>query len=129
MIKQQTPNLHDRRSSRLAPANLRKLLLIGILIVSTLNLSFLGAERYTATAYALQGRTASGIKVRRGIVAADPRLHRLGSYIHVQAGSYSGKYLVADTGSKVRGRKIDIWVVNRQEAVRFGRRKVLVSKV
>ncbi len=83
---------------------------------------------YVATAYSLRGRTASGIYTRTGIVAADPRIHRLGSYINVDAGSYSGRYLVADTGGKIKGRRIDIWVASAREAMKFGKRKVSVSK-
>ncbi|HEV7454302.1 MAG TPA: hypothetical protein VGO07_03510, partial [Candidatus Saccharimonadales bacterium] len=36
---------------------------------------------FTATAYCLQGRTANGGGVRRGVIAADPRVLRLGSRI------------------------------------------------
>ena len=54
---------------------------------------------YVATAYSLRGRTASGKFVSQGIIAADPRFLPLGSRVHVQAGAWSGEYLVADTGS------------------------------
>ena len=82
---------------------------------------------FSATAYCLKGRTALGHAVRRGIVAADPRILRLGSKISLSAGSYSGQYLVSDTGGAVRGRRLDIWVPSCAEAVRFGRRAVGVS--
>ncbi len=59
------------------------------------------ASSFRATAYCLKGRTANGGSVRRGIVAADPRVLPLGSRIHVNAGSYSGAYTVADTGGAV----------------------------
>lgn len=85
------------------------------------------ARAFTATAYCLQGRTATGGSVRRGIVAADPRVLPLGTRINVNAGSYSGSYLVADTGGSVKGRKLDIWVPSCSEARRFGRRSVKVS--
>lgn len=82
---------------------------------------------FTATAYCLKGRTATGGSVRRGIVAADPRVLPLGTRISMSAGSYSGSYLVADTGGSVRGRKLDIWVPSCSEARRFGRRTVMVA--
>lgn len=85
------------------------------------------ARAFTATAYCLKGRTATGGSVRRGIVAADPRVLPLGTQINLNAGSYSGSYLVADTGGSVRGRKLDIWVPSCSEARRFGRRSVKVS--
>ena len=79
---------------------------------------------FTATAYCLKGRTALGHGVRRGIIAADPRVLRLGSRVNLGAGAYSGQYLVSDTGGNVRGRRIDIWVPSCAEARRFGRRTV-----
>jgi 3D (Asp-Asp-Asp) domain-containing protein len=85
------------------------------------------AVTYTATAYSLRGRTASGSGVRRGIIAADRRVLPLGTRVRLEAGSYSGEYLVADTGGAVRGRKIDIWVPHTSEAMRFGRRPVKLT--
>jgi 3D (Asp-Asp-Asp) domain-containing protein len=82
---------------------------------------------YVATAYSLRGRTASGRYVGKGIIAADPRILPLGSRVHLQAGIYSGEYLVADTGGAVRGRRIDIWTPSTREAFRFGRRTVKLT--
>jgi 3D (Asp-Asp-Asp) domain-containing protein len=82
---------------------------------------------FTATAYCLKGRTALGHGVRRGIIAADPRVLRLGSRINLGAGAYSGEYLVSDTGGAVKGRKIDIWMPSCAEARRFGRRTVTIN--
>lgn len=82
---------------------------------------------FTATAYCLRGKTAMGHGVRRGLIAADPRVLRLGSRINLGAGAYSGQYLVSDTGGKIKGRRIDIWMSSCSEARRFGRRTVTVS--
>ncbi|HWS85532.1 MAG TPA: 3D domain-containing protein [Pyrinomonadaceae bacterium] len=82
---------------------------------------------FTATAYSLRGRTASGAGVRRGIIAADRRVLPLGTRVRLEAGSYSGEYVVADTGGAVRGRKIDIWMPHTSEAMRFGRRPVKLT--
>jgi len=82
---------------------------------------------YTATAYSLRGRTASGQMVSRGLIAADRRVLPIGTRVRLQAGSYSGEYLVADTGGAVRGRKIDIWMPSTSEAMRFGRRPVKLT--
>lgn len=87
----------------------------------------LATTTYRATAYCLKGRTATGGNVRRGIVAADPRVLPLGTRIQMNAGPYSGTYTVADTGGVIKGRILDIWVPNCSEAVRFGRRSVQVS--
>jgi 3D (Asp-Asp-Asp) domain-containing protein len=82
---------------------------------------------YVATAYSLRGRTASGRPVAKGLIAADPRHLPLGSRVRLDAGTYSGEYLVADTGSMVRGRRIDIWTPTSREAMRFGRRTVKLT--
>lgn len=91
--------------------------------------STLKAMAFRATAYCLKGRTATGGAVRRGIVAADPRVLPLGSRIQIDAGSYSGTYTVADTGGAVKGRILDIWVSSCSEAIRFGRKSITVSKL
>ena len=85
------------------------------------------AFTFTATAYSLRGRTATGAGVRRGIIAADRRVLPLGTLVRLEAGSYSGEYVVADTGGAVRGRRIDIWVPQTSEAMRFGRRPVRLT--
>jgi 3D (Asp-Asp-Asp) domain-containing protein len=93
----------------------------------TANSTSKNAGGFNATAYCLRGRTANGGSVRRGIVAADPRVLPLGTRIYLNAGAYSGNYVVADTGGAVRGRKLDIWVPNCSEAIKFGRRSVSVN--
>jgi len=82
---------------------------------------------YIATAYSLRGRTASGLLVSKGLIAADPRFLPLGSRVRVEAGNYSGEYLVADTGGSVRGRRIDIWTPTSREAMRFGKRNIKLT--
>jgi 3D (Asp-Asp-Asp) domain-containing protein len=85
------------------------------------------AQTYTATAYSLRGRTASGQLVSRGLIAADPSVLPLGTRVRVEAGSFSGEYLVADTGGAVKGHHIDIWTPSTREALQFGRRAVKLT--
>jgi 3D (Asp-Asp-Asp) domain-containing protein len=87
-----------------------------------------GASRgaFSASAYCFSGRTAMGHAVRRGLIAADPRVLRLGSKVYVNAGQWSGYYTVSDTGGAIKGKKIDIWVPSCGEARKFGRRTVQV---
>ena len=82
---------------------------------------------YVATAYSLRGITASGRPVSKGLIAADPRFLPLGSRVRLEAGNYSGEYLVADTGGAVRGRRIDIWTPTSKEAMRFGKRAIKLT--
>ena len=86
--------------------------------------------RFHATAYAIKGRTASGSKARPGIVAADPAVLPLGTRIRVaEAGAYNGEYVVTDTGRRIDGREIDIYLANKAEAKRFGHRTVTVEVI
>jgi 3D (Asp-Asp-Asp) domain-containing protein len=82
------------------------------------------AQSFSATAYNLKGRTASGQMTRRGVIAADPHVLPLGSVVKLDAGNYSGVYTVRDTGGVIKGRKIDVWMPSSREARTFGRRKV-----
>ena len=84
-------------------------------------------QTYTATAYSLRGRPASGRPVTRGLIAADPSVLPLGTRVRLEAGSFSGEYEVADTGGSVRGRRIDIWTPTSREALKFGRRAVKLT--
>jgi 3D (Asp-Asp-Asp) domain-containing protein len=88
-----------------------------------------GASRgaFSATAYCFSGRTAMGHGVRRGLIAADPRVLKMGSRVYINAGQWSGTYLVSDTGGAIKGKRIDIWVPSCGEARRFGRRSVQIS--
>ncbi len=85
------------------------------------------ARAFKATAYCLRGKTASGRMVSRGIVAADRRVLPLGTRIHLTGGKYTGNYTVADTGGKIKGRVLDIWVPSCAEARSWGRRTVQVK--
>jgi 3D (Asp-Asp-Asp) domain-containing protein len=51
------------------------------------------------------GRTATGARMRKGIVAVDPRLISLGSKVYVP--NY-GVGLAADTGGAIKGKRIDL---------------------
>ena len=83
---------------------------------------------YMATAYSVEGETASGRQTREGLVAADPDVLPLGTRIRVTAaGGYSGEYTVADTGRKISGREIDIYLRSDAEAKEFGKKSVRVE--
>lgn len=84
-------------------------------------------QRFEATAYCDYGITFSGVLVRRGIVAADPEILPIGSIIDVRAGDYTGIYVVMDTGGRVKGKIIDIYVPDYDEAMQFGRQPVVLK--
>jgi 3D (Asp-Asp-Asp) domain-containing protein len=82
--------------------------------------------RFTASAYCRGEVTASGVGVRTGIAAADPDVLPVGSVVQVaRAGEkYDGVYTIMDTGPVVKGRKLDLYMWNCDEAVNFGLRRV-----
>jgi len=84
---------------------------------------------FGATAYCKGQTTASGVTVRTGIAAADAALLPVGSVLNIATGDarYNGVYTVMDTGPKVQGRLLDLYMWNCHEALKFGRRQVQVT--
>jgi 3D (Asp-Asp-Asp) domain-containing protein len=80
--------------------------------------------RVDAVAYHLPGLTASGIPVRRGVVAVDPRVIPLGTRMYVPG---YGRGIAADVGSAIKGRIIDLWMSSTAEARIWGRRTVTIT--
>jgi 3D (Asp-Asp-Asp) domain-containing protein len=85
--------------------------------------------QFRATAYCKGTTTASGVRVRTGIAAADPALLPVGSVVSVDVGDakYNGIYTVMDTGPAVKGRVLDLYIWSCYEALEFGRKRVQVT--
>jgi 3D (Asp-Asp-Asp) domain-containing protein len=85
--------------------------------------------RFTATFYCKGTTTASGVKVRSGIAAADPDLLPIGSIIRIDSlgEKYDGLYTVMDTGPKVQGRHVDVYLWSCNEALQMGRRRMQLT--
>ena len=83
---------------------------------------------FTATAYCKGTTTASGVGVRTGIAASDPAILPVGSVVNLSTDTvkYNGVYTVMDTGPRVQGRILDIYMWSCHEALAFGRRPVEV---
>lgn len=77
----------------------------------------------SATAYCLRGRTATGTRPRKGTVAVDPRIIPLGSVLFVEGYGWAK---AEDTGSAIKGRRIDIWLPSRKQALKWGVKRVKV---
>jgi 3D (Asp-Asp-Asp) domain-containing protein len=84
--------------------------------------------RFEATAYCRGEVTASGLPPQTGIAASDSDVLPTGSVIEVSkiGKQYDGIYTIMDTGPIVRGRLLDIYMWNCDEAVSFGRRSAQV---
>jgi 3D (Asp-Asp-Asp) domain-containing protein len=85
--------------------------------------------RFVATAYCKGQTTASGVRVKRGMAAADPRILPLGSIVQLESvpEGHEGLYTVLDTGPAVQGRHVDLYMWSCHEALAFGRRPVTLT--
>ncbi|NLY44424.1 MAG: DUF348 domain-containing protein [Tissierella sp.] len=75
------------------------------------------------------GITASGTKVRPGVVAVDPRVIPLGTKLYIKSldGTPDYGFAVAeDKGGAIKGNKIDLFFESSADVKRFGRRNVKV---
>lgn len=75
-----------------------------------------------ATAYCplepgLDYNTASGMRAARGVVAVDPRVIPLGTRLHVEG---YGNCIAGDTGSAIKGNRIDLCFDTLEEMNAFG---------
>jgi 3D (Asp-Asp-Asp) domain-containing protein len=66
--------------------------------------------------------TASNKKVRWGIVAMDKV--PFGTMVYIPY--FKKTFVVEDRGGAIKGNRIDIWMSNRNDAIKFGRKKLIV---
>lgn len=78
----------------------------------------------SAVGYSLPGTTASGLPVGHGIMAVDPSVIPMGTRVYVPG---YGQAVAADTGSAVRGAMIDLWFPTTADALRWGRKTVVIT--
>jgi 3D (Asp-Asp-Asp) domain-containing protein len=85
---------------------------------------------FIATAYCKGLITKSGVGVQAGIAAADPTLLPVGSVVQIEDGvqeRHRGIYTVMDTGGKVLGKHVDLYMWSCNEAINFGRRNITLT--
>jgi 3D (Asp-Asp-Asp) domain-containing protein len=63
------------------------------------------------------GLTATGKKVRKGYVAVDPKVIPLHTRIVIEG---LGTFQAEDTGSAIKGNRIDIYFESHEDALKFG---------
>jgi 3D (Asp-Asp-Asp) domain-containing protein len=69
------------------------------------------------------GYTRMGLRATYGHVAVDPRVIKLGSLVFVEGYGFA---IASDTGSAIKGNRIDLCYDSRATALAFGRKKVRV---
>ena len=82
-----------------------------------------GPLTVSATGYALQGSTASGLPVGWGVVAVDPSVIPLGTHMTIPG---YGEAVAADRGGSIVGASIDLWFPTVAQANAWGRRTVSI---
>jgi 3D (Asp-Asp-Asp) domain-containing protein len=85
--------------------------------------------QFVATGYCKGQTTASGVAAKNGVAAADPDMLPEGSVVQIEGvpERHRGIYTVLDTGPKVQGRHLDLYMWSCNEALTFGRRAVTVT--
>ena len=83
----------------------------------------LAAHLFTVTSYSLRGATFTGTRARRGVCAVDPRHVPLGSRLFIPGYGWAK---AEDTGRKVRGRRLDVWLPSRGACLRWGVQRLRV---
>lgn len=72
--------------------------------------------------WAKYNKTASGTTPKQGrTIAVDKNVIPLGTSVYIEG---YGEYVAEDTGSGIKGNRIDIYFESHQEALQFGRKKV-----
>jgi 3D (Asp-Asp-Asp) domain-containing protein len=101
---------------------------------------FLGSEEVVATGYYAgkestgkspghpqYGITSSGVRVKMGVlstIAADPNVFPMGTILYIPGYGYG---IVADTGSAIKGKKIDLYFETKDQIYKeWGKRTVRV---
>ena len=69
------------------------------------------------------GMTHIGVPAKKGVIAVDPRVIPLGSRVYVDGYGYA---LAADTGSAIKGNRIDVCFDTHEEALAWGMRRLKV---
>jgi 3D (Asp-Asp-Asp) domain-containing protein len=86
------------------------------------------ATAYVSDCKGCSGITATGINLKANpnqkVIAVDPKVIPLGSKVYVEG---YGTAIAGDTGSAIKGNKIDLYMQNYADAIAFGRRTVTVT--
>ena len=70
------------------------------------------------------GLTATGTKAQLGTISADPSIFPFGTQLDVPG---YGEGVVEDTGSRVKGYRIDVWFPTHAEAKAWGTKEMFVA--
>lgn len=86
------------------------------------------ATAYTASCEGCSGITSTGINLKENpdakVISVDPTVIPLGSKVYVE--SY-GEAIAGDTGGAIKGKRIDVFVPTKEDAINFGVKQLKVT--
>lgn len=89
---------------------------------------YVSSTAYTASCNGCSGKTATGIDLHANpgakIIAVDPSVIPLGTKVYVEGYGYA---IAADTGTRIKGNKIDVFFASQSDAYRWGQRTVKIK--
>jgi uncharacterized protein YabE (DUF348 family) len=89
---------------------------------------YVNSTAYTGSCNGCSGVTSTGINLNANpnvkVIAVDPSVIPLGTKVYVEGYGYA---VAADTGSAIRGHKIDVFFSSKSDAYRWGRKQVKVK--
>ncbi|MFH0348753.1 ubiquitin-like domain-containing protein [Bacillus vallismortis] len=95
---------------------------------STGKVMTVSSTAYTASCSGCSGHTATGVNLKNNpnakVIAVDPNVIPLGSKVHVEGYGYA---IAADTGSAIKGSKIDVFFPEKSSAYRWGNKTVKIK--
>lgn len=89
---------------------------------------YVTSTAYTAYCKGCSGITKTGINLRKNphlkVIAVDPKVIPLGTKVHVEGYGYA---IAGDTGSAIKGNKIDVFMPSTSQALNWGRKTVKIK--
>lgn len=89
---------------------------------------YVDSTAYTAYCNGCSGKTATGIDLRKNpskkVIAVDPNVIPLGTKVWVEG---YGEAIAADTGSAIKGNRIDVFIPDKESVSKYGRKRVLIK--
>ncbi|WP_285844326.1 ubiquitin-like domain-containing protein [Metabacillus halosaccharovorans] len=89
---------------------------------------YVNSTAYTANCNGCSGTTATGVNLKANpnakVIAVDPSVIPLGTKVYVEGYGYA---VAADTGSAIKGNKIDVFLSSKSAAYRWGSKRVKIK--
>lgn len=126
VIKPINTNRAEKTSPPLKPAVVQKKVIQST--NSTVKSISVKATAYTASCQGCSGKTKTGLDLKANpeakVISVDPSVIPLGSKVYVEGYGYA---TAADTGSAIKGKRIDVFIPSLDKAKNFGSKQLTVK--